>query len=74
MTKICRCGCKKTDHNDSADWGKNRGDCKNCGWSECEGYTEKECHFKGCTEDRKSYFIYCKKHLELDNEGLLNES
>lgn len=71
MTKNCKCGCKKTDHEDSADWGKNNGNCKNCGWQDCEGYSEKECKHKNCHKDRESYFIYCKEHLILDNEGKL---
>ncbi len=67
MVKICKCGCKKTDHHNSADWGRNKGDCKNCGWSVCEGYSEKKCLKKDCESDRVSYFIYCQKHLDEDN-------
>jgi len=64
MTKICRCGCKKTDHYDSLDWGNNKGDCKNCGWSVCTGFFEKLCLMKGCDNERESYFIYCQTHLD----------
>jgi len=67
MVKICTCGCKKGDHHDSLDWGKNKGECKNCGWGECESFSEKKCHKKDCQTDRVIYYIYCQKHLDEDN-------
>lgn len=66
LTIICKCGCKKTDHYNSADWGINKGDCKNC--FDCDSFTVKYCAVKNCENERESYFIFCKIHQKQDNK------
>ena len=36
--KLCRCGCKKTDHHSAYDYGTNGGGCSNCLWSDCQNF------------------------------------
>lgn len=38
--KLCRCGCKKTDHEYAHDYGVNGGSCKNCLWSDCSNFID----------------------------------
>lgn len=80
---VCTCGCKKSDHLYATDYGANKGECKNCSFSDpdyyddptghCDGFTAKFCRVSNCNELRAgTIFIYCKKHLELDTDGKLD--
>lgn len=39
--KLCRCGCKKSDHDYSRDNGIHGGECKKCTYVECGVFVEK---------------------------------